>query len=161
MCNTPRGVLKVKVLLHEVDGADVSASSPSAAASAVTRPRQWQRTLMRVVAPDLGAILTVITVITAAAVLGSTVRTRDVAGSVILGFAKSVLDRGVAAGLVLLLAPFVVVAAFTKQDGGPVVYCQERVGLGGRSFRMVKFRSKVAFYRVTTELRTCASVGTT
>jgi lipopolysaccharide/colanic/teichoic acid biosynthesis glycosyltransferase len=32
-------------------------------------------------------------------------------------------------------------AAITLEDGGPVFYRQERVGLGGRSFMAVKFRS--------------------
>lgn len=34
-------------------------------------------------------------------------------------------------------------AAITLEDGGPVFYGQERVGRGGRTFRVLKFRSMV------------------
>jgi len=48
--------------------------------------------------------------------------------------------------IVLLAAPFtvavgLVIAFFIKLDGGPVFYSQQRVGLGGRSFNCLKFRS--------------------
>ena len=58
--------------------------------------------------------------------------------------AKNVFDRTVATLLLVALAPvFVVLAALIKRDRGPVFYRQERVGLGGETFRMVKFRSMV------------------
>ncbi len=58
--------------------------------------------------------------------------------------AKNVFDRTMAASLVLVFAPvFLTLAALIKRDGGPVFYRQERIGLGGQSFRMVKFRSMV------------------
>ncbi len=56
--------------------------------------------------------------------------------------AKSVVDRLCAATFLLLLSPlFVVLALVVRLDGGPAFYRQERVGLGGRRFRMLKFRS--------------------
>ncbi|MCD2187842.1 sugar transferase [Actinomycetospora soli] len=57
---------------------------------------------------------------------------------------KAGIDRVGAAFLLLLLAPVLLtIAALVKRDGGPVFYRQERVGLNGRHFRMVKFRSMV------------------
>jgi lipopolysaccharide/colanic/teichoic acid biosynthesis glycosyltransferase len=48
------------------------------------------------------------------------------------------------AGLVLSLPIWVVVAAAVKlEDGGPVFFAQERVGRGGRVFRVLKFRSMI------------------
>ena len=57
-------------------------------------------------------------------------------------FMKRTLDV-VASGLgLLLLSPlFLVVGLLIKRDGGPAFFFQERVGLNGSSFRMVKFRS--------------------
>ncbi|KGN41924.1 polyprenyl glycosylphosphotransferase [Knoellia aerolata DSM 18566] len=64
-------------------------------------------------------------------------------------YVSHVLKRAfdlVAGGLLLVLfAPvFAVVAlAVRLDDGGPVFFAQERVGKGGRAFRMLKFRSMV------------------
>ncbi len=57
--------------------------------------------------------------------------------------AKRIADVVVAAGLLTLLAPlFLFVAlAIVLSSGGPVFYTQERVGQGGRRFRIIKFRS--------------------
>lgn len=57
--------------------------------------------------------------------------------------AKRALDVfGAAAGLVLLAPLFLVVAAvILVTSGRPIFYTQERVGQGGRLFRIVKFRS--------------------
>jgi exopolysaccharide biosynthesis polyprenyl glycosylphosphotransferase len=58
-------------------------------------------------------------------------------------FAKRVVDV-VGAGLALVVtAPlWLVIAAVIKLDSpGPVLFRQERVGLGGRRFRMLKFRT--------------------
>jgi lipopolysaccharide/colanic/teichoic acid biosynthesis glycosyltransferase len=48
----------------------------------------------------------------------------------------------------LLAAPFAImvgllIALFIRLDGGPVVYSQRRIGLGGRLFDCLKFRSMV------------------
>lgn len=55
---------------------------------------------------------------------------------------KSLMDRSVAALLLLLTLPvLVVVAIAVRRDGGPAFFLQERVGANGRTFRVVKFRS--------------------
>ena len=56
---------------------------------------------------------------------------------------KGVLDRTAAAVALVLLAPaFVVLAALVKMSSrGPVLFMQERGGLNGRPFRMLKFRT--------------------
>lgn len=44
--------------------------------------------------------------------------------------------------LVVLLLPMMIVAlAIFIEDGGPVIFCQERSGWNGQTFRMYKFRS--------------------
>jgi exopolysaccharide biosynthesis polyprenyl glycosylphosphotransferase len=45
--------------------------------------------------------------------------------------------------LAVLVLPLVLIAIAVKLDGGPVFFLQRRVGVGGREFRMVKFRSMV------------------
>ena len=59
--------------------------------------------------------------------------------------AKRVMDFTLSAMALLALAPlFAVVAALIKlQDGGPVLFVQERSGLHGRTFPMLKFRTMV------------------
>jgi exopolysaccharide biosynthesis polyprenyl glycosylphosphotransferase len=57
---------------------------------------------------------------------------------------KLLFDRIAAGGILLLAAPvFLTLAACVKLDGGPVFYRQTRVGLRGKTFHMVKFRSMV------------------
>ncbi len=57
-------------------------------------------------------------------------RTLDIAGSII--------------GLILLSPVFLLTAmAIRSEDGGPVMFVQDRVGKKGRIFRMYKFRSMV------------------
>src|SRR5262249_53564268 len=57
--------------------------------------------------------------------------------------AKRLLDLAVALALLVLLAPlFAVVAlAILLSSGRPIFYVQQRIGQGGRHFRMIKFRS--------------------
>ena len=57
--------------------------------------------------------------------------------------AKRALDLVVAATALLVLAPlFLLVSLWVRLDSpGPALYVQERVGLSGRRFRMLKFRT--------------------
>lgn len=59
--------------------------------------------------------------------------------------ARRALDLLLAIPAVILLLPvFVAVAVWIKLDSrGPVFFWQERVGLGGRPFRILKFRTMV------------------
>ena len=58
---------------------------------------------------------------------------------------KRILDIVGAAGLLLLSAPVMLLAAVVirLEDGGPVLFAQERMGRFGRRFTMYKFRSMV------------------
>lgn len=59
------------------------------------------------------------------------------------GVAKRLFDV-IVSGLLILIAfpPMLVVACLIKLDSsGPVLFCQERVGIKGKHFRMIKFRS--------------------
>jgi len=57
--------------------------------------------------------------------------------------AKRILDCSIAALALLFLAPLFAVAALAilVSSGRPIFYTQQRVGHGGRRFRMIKFRS--------------------
>ena len=70
--------------------------------------------------------------------------------------AKRAFDVVSSAVLLVLAAPVMVLAtvAIRLDSRGPVFYRQERVGLGGRSFQCVKFRSMAfAAYFVSSALR--------
>ena len=61
---------------------------------------------------------------------------------------EAAFKRAFDVAAVLLAAPFVLplvgaLALAVRRDGGPAFYCQDRVGRGGRSFRMWKLRSMV------------------
>ena len=59
---------------------------------------------------------------------------------------KRIMDIVLSLGTFLVLAPiFIVIAVWVKTDSaGPVLYTGVRVGLRGRKFRMLKFRSMVS-----------------
>jgi len=63
--------------------------------------------------------------------------------SAVGGRAKRVFDLVVAGAALVLLSPVLaVIALFIRaHDGGPALYRQERIGLGGRTFKCLKFRS--------------------
>jgi exopolysaccharide biosynthesis polyprenyl glycosylphosphotransferase len=55
---------------------------------------------------------------------------------------KDALDRVGAAIVIVMIAPLLIgLALAVRSDGGPAFFLQERVGVGGKRFRMVKFRS--------------------
>src|SRR5690606_39205677 len=61
-------------------------------------------------------------------------------------FAKRALDIVAALVLLVLISPaFLVIAILVKRSSpGPVFFRQERYGLGGKPFEMLKFRTMVA-----------------
>jgi exopolysaccharide biosynthesis polyprenyl glycosylphosphotransferase len=64
----------------------------------------------------------------------------------ILGIAaKRLIDIVVAAASLIVLSPFLLILAalIWLEDGRPILFRQERVGLHGRPFRVVKFRTMV------------------
>ncbi|MBB3174642.1 undecaprenyl-phosphate galactose phosphotransferase [Endobacter medicaginis] len=57
---------------------------------------------------------------------------------------KIALDLGLASAMMLVLLPvFAVLALLVRLDGGPAMFGHERIGLNGRTFRCLKFRSMV------------------
>ncbi len=90
-------------------------------------------------------------------VLGPAVEVDDVEGVTVLGLnppwlprssrsVKRVMDLVIAGGLLALASPLLLLLALAvKLDSrGPVLFAQERVGKGGRRFRLYKFRTMVA-----------------
>jgi exopolysaccharide biosynthesis polyprenyl glycosylphosphotransferase len=55
--------------------------------------------------------------------------------------AKAVADRVLAAALIVLFAPVMLLIALAVRMGGPVLYVQRRGGLYGHPFSMLKFRT--------------------
>jgi len=55
--------------------------------------------------------------------------------------AKAVADRILAAALIVLFAPVMLLIALAVRLGGPVLYVQRRGGLYGHPFSMLKFRT--------------------
>jgi exopolysaccharide biosynthesis polyprenyl glycosylphosphotransferase len=89
-------------------------------------------------------------------VLGPAVEIDDVEGVTVLGVnppwlprssraLKRTMDISLAAIMLALSAPIMVlIAAAIKLDGpGPILFTQERVGKGGKRFRLLKFRTMV------------------
>lgn len=70
-------------------------------------------------------------------------RLKRVNGSIFYRFAKRAFDVAVCScALVVLAVPMGVIALMIKrQDPGPAIYAQTRVGKGGRLFKVYKFRS--------------------
>lgn len=58
---------------------------------------------------------------------------------------KRVFDITVAAGALLTLSPLIglIALAIKRDDGGPILFVQERVGMNRRNFRCYKFRTMV------------------
>jgi lipopolysaccharide/colanic/teichoic acid biosynthesis glycosyltransferase len=56
---------------------------------------------------------------------------------------KRLFDVAVAAAALLVFSPvFLVIAAAVRLDSpGPILFCQDRIGLGGQRFKIFKFRS--------------------
>lgn len=75
----------------------------------------------------------------------TTDKTRTVLPPVHVPFGKRLLDVALAGTGLLLSSPiWLALAAIIKwEDGGPVFYTQDRVGEGGRTFLVFKFRSMV------------------
>lgn len=58
---------------------------------------------------------------------------------------KRILDVVLSmAGLIFLFPALIIIGGLLKLDGGPAIFRQERVGRGGTTFRIFKFRSMVA-----------------
>ena len=79
--------------------------------------------------------------------LGLYVRSKRIAWNAVVGstlFLKRALDITVSILALLFLAPVLLgVAALVKLDRGPVFFRQTRIGLMGREFKMLKFRSMI------------------
>jgi Undecaprenyl-phosphate glucose phosphotransferase len=63
-----------------------------------------------------------------------------------MSLVKRTVDVAISASALTLLSPLLaaIAAAIRLEDGGPVFYRQRRMGLDGRSFEILKFRSMVA-----------------
>ena len=77
--------------------------------------------------------------------LNAYVRWKRISWQVVINatlFLKRAFDVLISLLALLLLSPvFLVIALLVKRDGGPVFFRQTRIGLNGREFKMVKFRS--------------------
>ena len=58
-------------------------------------------------------------------------------------FAKRSFDIVLSGILIIIFSPLTIICALAVfiEDGSPVIYSQERIGLGGHPFRILKFRS--------------------
>jgi exopolysaccharide biosynthesis polyprenyl glycosylphosphotransferase len=87
-------------------------------------------------------------------VLGPSVEVDDVEGITVLGMTspsltrssralKRGMDVAISFGLLVLFAPVMLFIAIPLKLTGPVFFVQERIGQGGRRFKMLKFRTMV------------------
>jgi exopolysaccharide biosynthesis polyprenyl glycosylphosphotransferase len=57
---------------------------------------------------------------------------------------KEILDYGLSLFVIIVLSPLLCIIAFLiKLDGGPVFFLQTRMGLHGRKFKCIKFRTMI------------------
>ncbi|MBR5703182.1 MAG: sugar transferase [Bacteroidales bacterium] len=58
-------------------------------------------------------------------------------------FCKRAFDIALSGVLLIVFSPLIMICALAVliEDGSPVIYSQERIGLGGRPFHILKFRS--------------------
>mgnify|MGYP005810170653 CR=1 FL=1 len=145
---------RVPVVGHELDAADIArqlrvdavacASSATLGASAV-RALSWRLE---------GSDVQMIVVPSLADVAGPRVSTRPINGIPLLlveqprfeGFPlvmKTLIDRLLSLAGIVAVAPVLlaITVAIKLDDGGPALFRQERVGINGKRFTMLKFRS--------------------
>lgn len=135
-------------ILSAILAANVDAVAISA--GAMLRPADLRRLGWELAARDIGMILAP----ALTDIAGPRIHTQPVAGLPLIHvstpkltggrkIAKRAFDIAGAGMLVLILAPvFLVVGVIVRATSpGPLFYSQERVGLGGKIFRMRKFRS--------------------
>jgi Undecaprenyl-phosphate galactose phosphotransferase WbaP len=69
---------------------------------------------------------------------------RDALSRPMLRFVKAAIDISAALALMILISPlFLVLAVIIRLDGGPTFFAHRRVGVGGRPFKCLKFRTMV------------------
>lgn len=135
-------------IMHSILNADIDAVAISAGVN--IHPRDLRRLGWELAARDIGMILAP----ALTDVAGPRIHTQPVAGLPLIHVstpkltggkkvAKRSFDLVVAGMLVAVFSPvFLLLAILVKlTDGGPVFYRQERIGLRGTTFRMLKFRS--------------------
>ncbi|WP_292700432.1 sugar transferase [Microbacterium sp. 69-10] len=134
-------------ILDRVDADTVILSTADAISPTQTRRFGWaldEKRIDLIVAPALTDIA------------GPRIHTRPVAGLPLIQvdypafsgrrrLTKRAFDLVTSAIALTLLSPlFVLFIFFIRKDGGPAFFAQERVGLNGKHFKMLKFRSMVA-----------------
>lgn len=135
-------------ILDAVMATDVDAVAVSAGVN--LHPKELRRLGWELAARDIGMILAP----ALTDVAGPRIHTQPVAGLPLIHvstpkltgakkLAKRSFDLIVAGVLVAILSPLLLLLALSVKlaDGGPVLYRQERIGLNGNAFRMLKFRS--------------------
>jgi exopolysaccharide biosynthesis polyprenyl glycosylphosphotransferase len=158
-CCTDAGgeyLLQVPVLGDEAEAAEVAQRIGVTAVVCTTSPMLGAGGLRRLGWALEGQDVDLVVAPGLTDVAGPRVLTRPVAGLSLLHveapvFAgpqlafKTVFDRVISAALLALLSPlFAVIAILIRRDHqGPVFFRQERVGKGGESFQMLKFRTMV------------------